>query len=112
MKRLLGLILCLCLFVSGCGAARNITIGETRNKVNQLEVGMTKDEVIELLGKPHKREASKGNEYLFYRTEWAFEGLLTLESIPLDRELTPIVLIGGKVDGWGWDYYQELKGQR
>ena len=78
--------------------------------MQNLELEMTKEEVVALLGKPYKREVYPPNkEVLFYYTEWQADGYTT------DDEFTPIVLEGGKVVGWGWsidflkDRQQDIK---
>ena len=98
----------ICLFVavvllSGCGVTRGIVAGTNRSKLNSLEMGMTKDQVLALMGKPYKREAYEGVEYWLYETEWISDGVTT------DEELTPIAFKNGKVDGWGRNYYQDRK---
>lgn len=103
MKKILGLILCSCLFISGCGVARGITAMTNRDKLDRLEIGMTKEEVKELMGKPYKREAYQEVEYWLYYTEWQPDGYTT------DDEFTPVAFIDGKVDGWGRNYYQDRK---
>jgi len=55
MKRTLILLLCLGLF--GCATA---------GKINSISVGMSKGEVIKIMGKPTSTSAKEGTEYLNY----------------------------------------------
>ena len=111
--------------VSGCGhriaAGKNpngewVPIYETaaraQTNINRLQLGMTKDEVVEIMGTkthygkqphrqptvtphPYKREVAtqngKGYEILYYYTKHT-RG---------DAALTPVILSEGKVIGWG-----------
>ena len=68
-----------------------------RDNLNKLEVGMTKDKVLEIMGKPYRREAQGQNEWLLYPTEY-----------PVGQEsdyLTPLFFEDGKLVGWGKNYW-------
>ena len=68
-----------------------------RDNLNKLEVGMTKDKVLEIMGKPYRREAQGQNEWLLYPTEY-----------PIGQEsdyLTPLFFEDGKLVGWGKNYW-------
>jgi hypothetical protein len=94
----------------------------------KIELGMTKAEVVEIMGdksarvnfgknaitvtNPYRNEIKKvGNstyEILYYYThqdqkDWPFKRFKVL-----DRELTPIVFENGKVIGWGDDFLNIL----
>ncbi len=56
MKKLFALLLCLGL----CGCA-------TAHKINAVSLGMSKDEVIRVMGKPSSTSATEGTEYLNYK---------------------------------------------
>ncbi len=56
------LILLGLLFISGCGAMKGIEASINRDKMNSLEVGMSKDEVRKIMGKPYKREIYQSQE--------------------------------------------------
>ena len=100
MRKAVGLILCMCLFVSGCAyVTRGIPASMRRDKMRDVAVGMTKEEMKELMGKPYKTEVYPPNkEVWFYYTEWQSDGYTT------DDEFTPIVFESGKVVGWGWGF--------
>ncbi len=100
MKKMLGLILCLCLFVSGC-ATTYVGAGLARSRLNKLEIGMTKDEVLETMGEPYKREVYPEVEYLFYVTESPI-----IMGKPHWNDLTPVRFKNGKLEGWGQSYWE------
>jgi len=56
----LGLI---CLLLLGCGAFRS--------NFNFIELGMTKEEVVKVLGRPKERKAKQDLEILEYHDFWA-----------------------------------------
>ena len=64
--------------------------------MNSVSVGMTKQQVIEVLGPPVSTSAKQGVEYLNYRfsetSDHAFEGVTTPYFVRI---------IGGKVDAYG-----------
>lgn len=72
----------------------------------KLEVGMSKQEVINILGNPYNRDAyttPDGSvlEFLIYLTKYTDSG-----SIP-DSDTTPICFLNGKVTGWGRNFYEQ-----
>lgn len=89
---------------SGCGAVNDgvnlYTSSSNRSALNKLAVGMTRAEVVAIMGDPHKREADGRAEFLVYRTETYDHG---------DSSFTPIVLIDGKVTGWGRNFYDNVR---
>jgi len=77
---------------------------ENRRRLMQLQIGQTREQVINIMGMPHMNEGYKSEkgvsrEVLYYGT-----GSLTPES-----ELIPLVFENGKLIGWGKDYYQKEK---
>jgi hypothetical protein len=70
----------------------------------RLQVGMTHDEVIATMGKPQIREAYGKTEFLIYRTDL----LVNPETV----DFTPVVLVNGKVTGWGRKIYDEARRKR
>jgi outer membrane protein assembly factor BamE (lipoprotein component of BamABCDE complex) len=90
--------------VSGCGIARQVESNTARDKLAYLQVGMEKDAVLALMGKPYTREAYADTEYLFYETNhWANDE---------HKRYTPILIKNGKVAGWGQKYYKDSSGQK
>jgi len=95
--------------MAGCAASlMPWGISETRARLAKLEVGMTKSEVVTLLGQPYNREVFPGEngetyEYLIYITQYTDSG-----AIP-DTDKTPVCLVNGRVIGWGRNFYDRTK---
>jgi len=95
----------LLLLVSSCAPWKEVQ-GRNRDNLMNLELGMTKDQVIQVMGKPDLNEAYQGAKgsslvILFYYTnrKWADDNVTK-------DECTPIVLENGKLIGWGDEFYQ------
>ena len=75
---------------------------EDRNAKNikRLEVGITKEEVIQIMGEPDKREAFGQDELWFY---------LTNAWVGPPRDYTPVAIRDGKVIGWGIHFIGQNK---
>ena len=106
MKKLL--ILLLCLGLVGCASTMPWNIGRTRRNLMKLEIGMTKQEVINIMGEPYDREAYKLKngqtlDFLIYLTKYTYADRI------LDSDTTPICLQDGKVTGWGRNFYVNEK---
>jgi hypothetical protein len=85
-------------------------IERARANLNRLEVGMTKDQVLAIMGKPYSREvfpdeAGRPVEILIYVTQYTESG-----AIP-DSDKTPVCLRDGKVVGWGRNFYERTQKQ-
>jgi len=108
MKKIICL-LALVLLVSGCASSSVMPWGieKTRNNLANLELGMSKQEVINIMGMPYNREAYSTPDgpldFLIYLTKYTDSG-----SIP-DSDTTPICLLNGKVVGWGRNFYEQQK---
>ena len=85
-------------FIVGCGAAQGLEAAGNRDKFNKLEVGMTKEQLLKVMGKPYQREAEVGREWWLYRTATWQDST---------EQLTPVCLEGEVVTGWGRNYYTE-----
>ena len=70
-------------FLIGCAASSK--------KMNQLKLGMTKQEVIEAIGEPTSTSANRNTEYLHYR--------LTADGFYSDSYY--VRLLDGKVESYG-----------
>ena len=98
------MVISLTITVSGCGIARQVESSRARDKLAHLQVGMDRDAVLSLMGKPFTREAYGDTEYLFYETNhWANAEY---------KRYTPILMKNGKVAGWGMKYYNDSSGQK
>lgn len=81
---------------------------------------MSKQEVLNIMGTettqaqgsvithPYRTEMHRSSEHvfeiLFYYTDiQKKDGAIT------DNELTPLVVIDGKLDGWGWSHWENVK---
>lgn len=124
MKKLLfvGLILLVCL--ASCTSVRvqlERVRAENRSSLNKLKVGMDRETVLEIMGTDTKKLTDFLSEERIinnpYRSSMLSVDTMTVEVFYYytdvkaqdgaisDDELTPIVLINGKVTGWGWDYW-------
>ena len=118
LKMLLALCLTLSL-LSGCVMMSQIRT-ENRQKLLSLESGMSKQDVLSVMGtktivpfvgppitNPYRTEMHSSNgravELLFYYTD-----IKKGDRAITDDELTPLVLIDGRLDGWGWSYWKDL----
>ncbi len=100
MRRVV-LLSMLVLLLGGC--ALNAAI--TRGRLNNLRIGMTKQEVIQTMGSPIQVEAYQfqpgvQTEFLFYRTDYH----LDMAGEPHET-LVPVAIENGLVQGWGRNYY-------
>ena len=86
------------LLVCGCTAARNI------ENSKKLRVGMTKSQVLNIMGRPVENELYSKPDVWFYHVEtvWA-DGLDTRD------ECMPLVFENGKLAGWGNMYYTRTR---
>lgn len=82
-----------------------------RNNDNmmQLEIGQTRQEVLEIMGTPAKREAyqlenERVIDFLFYRTSgWSMDCMRDT-----DYQFTPLAFENDKLIGWGRNYYDNV----
>ncbi len=86
------IFLILSLFLSGCVVSRNV------ENLNKLEIGMTKDQVLSIMGKPQLREADAEMEW------WSYQTRLPMYELK-DSDLTPVAFEDGKVIGWGKNFW-------
>ena len=82
------------LLIAGCTTSRNI------ENSKKLRTGMTKTQVLEIMGRPLEEEAFCKPDVWFYQVEtvWA-DGLTTME------ECMPLFFENGKLVGWGNSFY-------
>jgi len=85
------LLLALVFIVSGCAA-----IWPTNaRKINNVSLGMTKTEVIQVMGAPDSTSAKEGIEYLNYILLESPDGIIGYHQAYFVR------IIGGKVEAYG-----------
>ena len=83
---------------AGCSeVARQVESMQQSSTAKTLTVGMSRDDLISLMGQPKKRENYGRTEFLIYETNY----LALTES----GRFTPIAVVNGKVTGWGQEYY-------
>ncbi len=89
-----------------CTAPWQIVQQRNRDNLMRVDLGMTREQVIEIMGKPDLNEAYLTDDggtllILFYYTnrKWA-DGNFTKD------ECTPLVFENAKIIGWGDEFYQ------
>lgn len=107
------ILVCVLAAASGCANAIQLLMNQNNANMRALNVGMTEDQVITAMGPSPDR--STPNPYrsemypvgstvfkilFFYTNRQSADGIID------DDELTPVVLKDGRLDGWGWSYWQ------
>jgi len=97
MKKL-SLVVLIMILCSGCYVMGNIT----RGNLNKIDIGMTKQEVVSIMGQPYTREVYQLPDgavlqYLIYVTYYEVG----------HQETTPICLKDNRVIGWGRNFYEQ-----
>jgi hypothetical protein len=91
---------------AGSPLARRGEAHSNRSKLVNLKIGMTKEEVINLMGEPSKTEAyeiqGKKCEFWLYLTEYEW-----LQYTTPKPEYTPLAFEEGILKGWGENYYDQ-----
>lgn len=82
--------------LSSCTYFSQFTVGD---KLKQLRVGMTKAQVLKIMGKPVD-EVYTTPDVWYYYTDTKWHDFLTTSD-----ECTPLVFKNGKLQGWGNDFY-------
>jgi len=106
MKKILVIILFFVLplgitfLFQGCYGA----IASTNNSnLLKLEIGDSKSKVLEIMGDPHRNEKYQIDNTTY--DVWFYRTSHTPDDKETDDEFTPIVIIDGKVAGWGRNFY-------
>ena len=96
-------MLCFALLVSLVAAGCTTQASNRGKSLMKLQVGMTKEEVLSIMGKPQRQEAHGETEILFYTTASAGD---------MQEHTTPVTIIGGRLVGWGsLDYERALRSE-
>ena len=92
--------------VGGCETPWSTARKNVENSRN-LRVGMTKNEVLEVMGEPIRDEKFCDPDLWYYYIEMVWgDGLVTPE------ECLPLVFREGKLIGWGNDFYLDYQIKR
>lgn len=113
MKKLLVVLLCLGLY--GCGTAMEaaIKVNQTQaraktinEKMLNLKLGMTKNEVLNLLGSPDRTEGYTNCSFFIYRTK----GRTDYYDNDADDNFAPLCFNEDeKLIGWGRNFYATME---
>jgi len=97
-------ICCLILIITIFSSCNYRILKKNNDNLKSLSVGMTKQEVLNLMGEPLKNQVYNKKNVWYYFTEvkWS-DGAITRD------ECTPIFFIDGKVKGWGEDEYKKFR---
>ena len=111
-------LLVLVVMISGCTRLDTIRV-MNRENLMKLSIGITKQEVLDIMGtetfstssgrsinNPYRNEVLYGKngkvlEVLYYYTD-----IKRTDDGITDDELTPLVFDGGKLIGWGWGFLE------
>ena len=101
----LGVLLTL-VFSAGCATPWD-TAADNIRRSRDLRVGMTKNEVLAVMGEPIRDEIFCKPDlwYYYIETVW-FDGLVT------EDECMPLIFEEGKLVGWGNDFYIDYRLKR
>ena len=89
---------------AGCGLTPWGVIRRNIENSRSLRVGMTKGEVLEIMGEPIRNERFCKPDLWYYYIEMVWgDGLVT------EEECLPLVFENGKLVGWGNDFYIDYR---
>ena len=99
------ILMCCALLFAGCESVNPYKIAQ-KNVENskRLRVGMTKAQVLEIMGEPEKDESFNRPDVWFYyfETNW-LDGFVT------EDECFPLIFKDGKLIGWGNSFYTRYR---
>ena len=113
--------------LTGCVSSLEKTRTQNRQNILKLSVGMTKPQVIEIMGtktaggkfgetrvnNPYKSEIIQGKlklyGILYYYTDLDSAIYTANPSFITDKDLTPLVFQDGRLIGWGKDFLKTIK---
>ncbi|MBR2345438.1 MAG: DUF3192 domain-containing protein [Lentisphaeria bacterium] len=93
------------LLLSGCAAINPYKKAEINvENSKRLRVGMTKAQVLEIMGEPEKDESFNRPDlwYYYFAPNW-IDGLIT------EDECFPLIFKDGKLIGWGNRFYSSYR---
>ena len=77
---------------------------ENNENIKKLKKGMTKQEVIKIMGNPLVDEKYNTPNIWFYYTDWDWT-----DAARTEIECTPLVFKNGTLIGWGRVFYRDYK---
>ena len=94
-----------------------------KERLSELEIGMSKDEVLIIMGtkrfsiesspftieNPFRIEVQSSDKNI-YRVLYYYTDLVKADGFITDDELTPVILKNNKLVGWGRDVWDRLSG--
>jgi len=120
VKKAVILFLMISLLVGCATVTLYRAVGDNKAKLSRLAVGMSKDEALAIMGtkpiilpdtiinNPYRIASIHGArqkfEIVYYVTD-----VLVEDGIIDDNELTPIVFFNNELQGWGWDYVNNIR---
>ena len=93
---------------AGCDSLNPYTVAERNvNNSKRLRVGMTKAEVLAIMGEPLKNETFSQPDLWFYYfdADW-------LDGLTTEEECFPLIFREGKLIGWGNRFYTKWRLER
>jgi outer membrane protein assembly factor BamE (lipoprotein component of BamABCDE complex) len=89
-----------CAIMTSCGYFSQYSNVEHSQK---LRVGMTKQQVLKIMGEPLRNQKYNKPDVWYYYVETQWHDFLTTED-----ECMPLVFENGKLIGWGCEYYNKM----
>ena len=130
MKQVI-ILLALCIFIAGCATLDSVR-NENRENINKLSVGITKEQVQDIMGtetksagapllvnvmslgaaithsqkisNPYKIEVFKDKNGETIEVWWYYTDIQSRDGAITDDELTPVLFKNNLVIGWGRSY--------
>jgi len=99
-----------CAWIVACGVVGVLSCERSDTRLESLTAGISKDSVTTIMGEAPKRVdpyliAGQYIEAMYYPRA----GKSDAESVK-DRNMSPVVVINGKLAGWGWDFWDSTAG--
>lgn len=86
-----------------------VTVGMTRSEVQEIMLGeVQKLQMVGQVKNPYATEFRRGQEGQVYEVMFYYAELKTGDNQVSDDELMPVVLLDGKVVGWGWGFLNQV----
>ena len=105
--RTTAVLVVIALSLGGCALTKDLEAHKNRDRLGTLSLGMTQEQVLQIMGKPWKTEAFMKNErahaVLYYVTQRIPDGATT------DDEMTPVVFGDGILIGWGRRFFSDIR---